>query len=614
MDGAGDRRLAGRVDAHLAGCPRCTAFVEGAGRIRELVRFEAAPPIPDLVPEIMGSLPGRSQRAGAWLGVAAAFVAGAIAGAVLVAGLPGIRTRPRAALATEVPRQVAAAASRVTRYRATFDIVERNFHPDVPLRRLVARVAFAAPERFRAQVGDRTAYPSASWPSNDLVLEVDRNGWRLRGPMTCPREALPRCAPGGTEERALSGREPFDGQAPVPTDIVLPLGTLAGSNRVRVTGHGSALGRDTVEVELAYRDAIPLFAYLHAGGAWRPLFPLDRVHLSLDAESWFPLRYGVFPAAGPERAGWALRNGLPTEAPGAPVLDVVARSLETTEAPTWDAVRIRGGRDLGFREIGFAEAARGAALPADLAGLRPYRAGRVDGATVLSYTRGLSWLKVRGTHAWPGPRPFGLAGGPAEAVSHPGGGRAFYQPATAVAGRQVSVHTADGDVVLESNLPRRLLLAVAGSLPLRGEPLPRTWLVDRFPGGRIRRGATVEDARDALPGMLLPHRLPAGYRVAQIDLVESRGRRGVTVHLWRRGTELDGMGIVLHQSSGSQLPPPMEPDVLAVRVRGTVGRYSPSRGELEWVEAGTYRSLRAEVFGLAELVGVAGSLAQEGGR
>jgi hypothetical protein len=76
----------------------------------------------------------------------------------------------------------------------------------------------------------------------------------------------------------------------------------------------------------------------------------------------------------------------------------------------------------------------------------------------------------------------------------------------------------------------------------------------------------------------------------------------------RPGTELDGVGIRLHQADGEPLPPPVDPDVLAVRVRGVTGRYSPLRSELEWVEDGVYRSVRATALDLTGLLRVAESL------
>lgn len=604
LDGAEDRAMRPVVEAHVAGCQTCQAFAAGSERLRVLSRLEAAPGVPDLVPSIMARV-APARRGRAWLPAAAAFVAGAVAGAVLAGGLPA--AGPDTALATEVPDRIAGAAAHVTRYRATFRIMERNFHSDVPVRRMTARVAFAAPERFRAQIRDRTAYPSGAWPRNDLLLDVDRDRWTLRGPVTCPREALPACAPGGMEERGLTGREPFDGQAPLPTDIILPLRSLAGSERVRVAGNGEVLGRATVDVDLAYRDAAPLFAYLHEGGTWRPLFPLDRVRLSLDEETWFPLAFRVFPAPGRERAAWAVRNGLPNEPPERAVLDVTAEALDTRAGPPHAVAPALGGRDLGFRDVPVDAAVP---LPAHTSGLGPYRAGRTGGTSVVSYARGLSWLKVSATRSWPGPEPFGLRPGPSEPLNLPGGGRAAYQPATLASGRRVSIHAGGWDLVLESNLSRARLVAAAASVPVRGLPLPLDRRVRRLPGGAVRIGVGERVAAAAFDGLLMPRRLPAGYRIATIDLLETTSHTAVTVHAWRPGTELDGTGLVLHQSSTGDLPPPMDPGVLSVRVRGAIGRYAPDRGELEWIEGGAYRSLRSETLSLGELLAVARGLAR----
>ncbi|MCU1373518.1 MAG: hypothetical protein JWO68_804, partial [Actinomycetia bacterium] len=66
---------------------------------------------------------------------------------------------------------------------------------------------------------------------------------------------------------------------------------------------------------------------------------------------------------------------------------------------------------------------------------------------------------------------------------------------------------------------------------------------------------------------------------------------------------------VLATRDGSTLSPPLDPDVVGVVVRGRTGRWSPRRGELEWVEGGRQWSLRSTTVGMAELVAVAHELA-----
>jgi putative zinc finger protein len=632
LDGSPDPRLNEVLESHLATCARCRSFAAGAGHIRELVRIEPAVPVPDLVPRIMAEVqrdgrrrPVRALVPREWRRYAAAFAAGAAAAALLVGGLPGIRRGPDPALATEIPRLVFESSTVVTSYQATFDIREQNFAPTpslnvFPVRKFVSRVAFESPERFRAVVEDKTAYPAGHWPRNDLVLAVDRDRWSFRGPATCPRESLPDCAMGGREVREVRGREPFDGDALLPVDVVVPVRTLSGSDRVRLAGEGTVIGRPVVIVELSYRDATPLFAYLHAGGSWRPFYPLDRVLVSLDRETWFPLAYEVQPAAGPERARWAVQNSLPQEPPGRAVFVATARFFDTTPQPeTWRPLsRARQAlRDEGFRDerLEAVEAKSGyrPVLPADTAGLRPYRIGtfasgdRPRDEVLVSFTRGLTWLKIRQTRTWAQAEPFGDIGTLATPTRlH--GGVAYYEPATSTLGRRLWIHGTGVDLYLESNLPRQDFLRVASSIPVRGTPAPRAWLVRRLGGGITVEKTSLALARAAAPYLLLPGYLPDGYRLGPVHLVRIAGRTGVTIFFRRPGTELDGVGIRLHQADGEPLPPPVDPDVLAIRVRGVVGRYSPLRAELEWVEDGAYRSLRGTAFDLAGLLRVAESL------
>jgi hypothetical protein len=617
LDGAVERRLDHTLASHLAACPRCRAFQADTSRLRDLVRIEVAGTVPDLVPRIMAEVrreavvrrlpvrPIRLRRPAAWGRYAAAFVAGAVAAALVAGGLPGMRRGPDPALATEIPGRIARAANLVTSYRAGFHIVELGFHPSVDRRVFDAEIAFRAPERFRAVVTDRTEYPSSAWPRNDLTLAVDADRWLLDAPRTCPRQALPGCAFPGRDVTLIHGREPFDGEAHLPTDIVLPVGTLAGTDRVRVVGDAEVLGRDAVVVELAYRDATPLFGFLQAGGSWRPFYPHDRVLVSLDSETWFPLAYEVRAVDSPVRSLWSARNALPAERPGQLLFRADARSLGPGPAASWRPrpETAASPRDHGFRTIA-AEALQTQAgyrplIPSDLRGLRPYRSGmpssssRPSDEVVLSFTRGLSWLVLRETRSWTEPALFGGLGALAQPVHLSGGGIAYYEPATGMDGRRLAMHARGWAVALESNLPRRELVRIAASLPLRGHAVG--WL-DQTP---------VSRAVGSAPYVLLPRRLPAGYRpwTAQV------GRDYVTVYFRRAGAELDGIGIRLHQERGVPLPPPVDPEVLAVQVRGVEGRYSPARGELEWVEDGVYRSVGGTALDLPGLLDLARSLA-----
>jgi hypothetical protein len=57
-----------------------------------------------------------------------------------------------------------------------------------------------------------------------------------------------------------------------------------------------------------------------------------------------------------------------------------------------------------------------------------------------------------------------------------------------------------------------------------------------------------------------------------------------------------------------RLTPPLDEDASGVRVRGSDGRWSPGRGELEWVEAGRTFDLRSATLSLEELLAIAASL------
>jgi hypothetical protein len=591
------------VRAHLDTCLRCRAFERRARRLRDLTRLRPADPVPDLVPEIMERVRGEAptplrRPAPGWARHAAAFAAGAVAAAVLVAGLPGLRRSPPPALGTEIPRGIVAASTEVRSYRATIRVVEHGFHHRVPRRVFLADVAFVAPERFRAHVTDLTSYPGTRWPSNDVTLAVDESRWTLDAPRGCPREALPSCAPAGRDVVRVTGRPPFDGDAPLPTDIVLPVRTLAGSGRVAVVGVDTILGRDAVVVELAHKDAAPLFGFLQSGGLWRPFFPHDRVRVSLDRKSWFPLAFQVLAAASPERALWAAANALPEERAGSVLLRAETVRLGPGPPEDWvprGATAAVPPRDLGFRE----REVVGVPAPEHLAGLRPHRQGTMPGTgatpnlVVRSYARGLSWLVITATRDWNGPSLFGNVTDLAQRVPV-GTGVGYYEPATGTLGRRLALHADHWDLEIETNLPRSALLAVAASLTVVGGDVPSEWL-EHVP---------VRTALAASPFALTPSALPPDYRPWAADL---DGPDSVTMWFRRPGAE-PGPGIVLHQVRGDELPPPLEGEVLAVGVRGVVGRYSPARGQLEWVDHGVYRSLGGGALDLAGLIRIAGSL------
>ncbi len=636
MDGEGIE--APDVRAHLSTCARCAAFADGARRAREAVRASGPEPAPDLGGAIMtrvraeaaavrprAILPRPAARVSGgigarprWRTLVAAALVGAVLGVTLVTqGLLPRKARP--AFAGNIPREIAAAARGVDGYSAAYRVIERGWRASVPVRTFDVNVAFASPERFAVTVRDTTGYPPGGWIPNDSRLVVDGARWWLRGPEPCVAGIAGACSTSVTT-RTVTGRPPFDGDAPMPTDVILPMTTLAGSGSAQVLGESTVAGRPAVEVGLSAQDAAPLFAFFQQAGSWRPFYPTDRVSLWLDPRTWFPLAYTVTASAGQDRAAWAATNGLPHEAAGAQLLSVRLTTFSTATPPASDfGIPPASGSavvDEGFvpaspgalsRSVGFAPVE-----PSCLAGLSPYRSGSLasaPGTALLSYSNGLAWLKIDESRTYRGPGLFGNMDAFAQRVVLPGGGTGYYEPATAQVGRRVSIHSNGLDIYLESNLPPSTLLRIAGSLPVKGVDLPSSWAVQRAGGGLIiARVPFGEALRRAGFPVLVPRALPAGYGMVASQLIRFPGGSAVALYYGRPGIEPGGFGIRVYESPGGQVPPASGTGVASVRVGNVLGRWTPDQGELEWVDGGVYRSVTAPGLGLAEVVAIAGSL------
>lgn len=636
-----DRKAApALVETHRRGCRPCTAFALGAWRVRELSRFEVAPPVPDLVPAIMARIETQAQRRrSAWPVLSRrrplrrpaptqpllhgrrrvamiALAAGLVIGFLLSSGglVPVDRTNTEA-LANEIPRELVRAAVALEGYRATFDITELHWTRAVPVRTFVADLAFLAPEAFRVRVRDTTDYPSKEWPRNDLLLVTDGRAWRSIGPDPCPQAALPACPRDDPVDHSVTNRAPFDSRTPMPTDVIVPMTVLAASSRVEVITSGQVAGRDAVAAELDYQDASSLFDYLRFLGSWRPFFPRDRVVLWLDRETWFPLRYEVFPAPGAERSTWATQAGLPTEDPDSAVFTAEVRSISTEQpaeelfAPDLHPPLF----DQGFRDAG---GSQGTVQLERTAGLPLWRAGRFERTSarpydliITAYAKGLTWLTVTQVRGWTQPHLFGV--GPfAEEERIGRDGLGYYEPATPTEPRRLALHTGEGEVLIATNLPRATLLSVATSLPLTGIPRPARWRVHRGSNAVVMVGLSPDEAIAGLGfDVMMPSALPSGYRPVAATTVSTPTSQGITIVYRRPAAELGGPGLRLYQSAGEALPPPTGADEQAVRVGGGTGRWSPESHTLDWVdEQGVYRSLSGASFDLTTLLEVAASL------
>jgi outer membrane lipoprotein-sorting protein len=625
-------RIEGALGRHLDGCADCRSFEAGAWRLRERARFGVADPVPDLVGPIMASVRreatlGRRVRrarrpraarpgwARGFAPLAAAVAVGVAAGSLTVGGPWRSDDRTALASAADVSAGVAAAASKIDAYQATFAIEETDPGRTPTSRQLSMDVAFVAPERFRLDVHDRTPGAGTRFGADDLQLIVNGGSAYQMAPSACPVAVCPE------REREVRNRVPFSSATPAPTDLILPVSTLVDSREMTVVGRGTVLGRDAVEVRLPFARARPLFPFLTLGGTWRPFFDGDHVELWLDATDWFPLRYAVFPASGARRDEWALRFGLPDEPPGRPILVVRALSIRETPAPpaAFRVPKTRSAADEGGRTVSIEEVRRnpslGAAAPEAVDGLRLYRAVAPEGRqprTVLSYASGLSWLKLDETRASNGEAFFGPVGPHAQAISIDGVGTAYYEPASPRHGRRLAVHTAGGDVYLETNLSRQRLLDAAAALRLRAEPVPAPWLTTSSPIGSTRR-SSVEDAVAEVPfRALLPADAPTGFAPTSAEVVTVGEGRSLNLYFRGEDASSPGGSLRLHEEAARELPPASAPHQFVVRVRGTDGRWTPGRHQLEWIEDGVYVSLDGPGLEIQQLLDVAASLAPVG--
>jgi outer membrane lipoprotein-sorting protein len=619
------------LEHHLESCAECRAFERGAYRLREAARFEVAPAVPDLVDEVMAAARTEAEPAGVRVvrprrlprrrllprlaPVAAALLVGVLIGSLVVGG-PWQRAENGSAIAAaEVADGISAAAVHLDAYQATFRIDEANLSPDVAERDLMMRVWFHAPERFRLDVVDHTDYPTRTTPT-DLRLVVDGSRWYASGPAPCPTAECP------LRESVVRNRLPFSTDRSMPTDLVLPISTLADEDRLSVLGRGTVLGRPAVRVEVPFERARPLFPFLSIaggsiGGDWRPFFPNDRVRIWLDERNWFPLKWAVYPAKGSERDAWALRFGLPDEPSLRPVFTVTALDV-STRTPSAGVFRISASassQDHGVGGGGLAEVARDVGFepvaPNTVGGLDRYRVVVPTDDTarsLIAYADGLAFVNLGETRTWSGTAPFGPVGVQAEEVPLAGGGVAYYEPSTDEHGRRVSIHAAGTDLYLESNLPRPALLAAAAALPVQGLPMPDAWRVHEIGGATVER-VSLETARSSLPfSVRLPRTLPDGFGLASVELVDAGYGSGVTLYF--RDLDADaGIGTIrLHLEPAQALPPATSADQSAVDVGDARGRYTPDRSELEWIRSGVYHSLDAPGLELPDLVAIAASI------
>lgn len=570
-----------RVAAHLAECQRCTEDLSRLEGIRRELRFEGLEGAPDVMPGLRRRLGRRPRWHAARLAPAAAFVLAFCTGALAV----GVRGVPPVT-AEDLPARVLAAQEALAALDAELEIVERGWHDAVPERRFAGRIRYRAPERLWLELEDLTDYPGPEWVPNDVQIVIDEHRSWSEGPLACPREALPACMPRQPRVRVMEGREPFPEAAQSPLDLVVPVQSFHRASDPEVVGTRRIAGRHAIGAEVTAAQLQPLLDGLRSAGAWRDIFPTDPAHLWMDAQTMVPLGVEVFPGADPERGLWEARHGYRDRA-GQPYFAVEVTSLAepaewaSPRAPTTGTVRQSGFRDQSL------------APPASLhvpAGMRPYRTGIVGGGQdprveVFTWTDGRAWLKVRMTEDWAGGRLFGDLGPVVRMFSVEGVGHLYADEG----GRKVAVHGPRRDAVVTGSVEEAVLARVAAGLGITGLPVPEGW----------QEHSSGDPASVSRLGFLTPDGL-AGFGPPAVR------REGDKLTLSYAGP--GSRGFLLHQRPGTGLSPPLDPGARGVEVRGTVGRFSPMAGELEWVEAGRIIALRSRTLALPELLAVAEAL------
>ena len=328
----------------------------------------------------------------------------------------------------------------------------------------------------------------------------------------------------------MRNRQPFSTAAAAPTDLVLPISTLADADRLTVLGRGTVLGRPAVRVEVPFERAEPLFPFLSIGGDWRPFFPNDRVRIWPRRAQLVPVALERLPGDGrrARRLGAAVRPARRALAAfgllgaGAP-REPRHAGRERVRHPR-DDVGAGSGRSRGRAER------RASARP----GSSRWRRARSAGSTATAWScrgttparrssrtrtgsRSSTWARrVRGTATRRSarsacrPRRSRSPGAASRTTSRPRG-------TTAVASRS----TRPGPTCTSSPTCRaRELLAAAGGAPGAGSPDARR--VDAPPGRRGDRRTRL--ARDRSGVRPVPDRAPE--RAARRVRARERGAGG----------------------------------------------------------------------------------------
>lgn len=652
LDGELDAAQASALDDHLERCPPCTAYAARLVTVRDALGGDADP-APDVRSGVLAALageaargpsgrgsaraagdraitvvahhvdrperdtrapdPGREstvvERAGwsrgsrvvRWLPAAACLLVGLLIGSALVGG---VRSTPPPA-AAQVPERIAAAQFSVRSLSARIEIVERGWNEQVPVRTFSGSLDYRAPGALALRLTDTTSYPSDAWVRDDVDLVLGEHQWWARGPRDCASTAQPGCTSPEPRLEVVDDVAPYDEGAPAPLDLVVPVRSFLRAPEPPPLGTRTVAGREALGVEVSAAQVAPLLEGLRPAGNLRQFYPADRVALWLDATTWTPLRIEVRASDDADRRTWAATRGY-VERSGDEVLSVELRDPVVNGAVDGDrfAPAPAGGvrRDAGYVQVvdgvtvpGYLRVDAGGvdvdptAIPV---GLDTETTGIIGSGTghetvVQTWAGGVGWVKVASTTGWDGTRLFGDLGSPVRRTTAADGAVTY----ASLDGSRLAIHTDSLDVVVTGSLDTGSLARIADAIDVRGVAVPSEW----------DEAATesIDSATDLLPGLLVP--APgSGFDEAAV-----RADGNVVTHGYAGA---GSRGFVAVEAPGARLSPPLDLDVAGVVVRGVDGRFSVTRGELEWVEGDRVHRLASSTLTRAELVAIADAM------
>lgn len=567
------RALSPQAARHIEECEGCAAFAARIGDIDVLLARGEFGHAPDIKPGVIKRL---ARRPGQWWSIAAAALIGITVGALV----GGLGTRLDTSQAQDLGELFHTAGTDLSGLGAEMLVVERGAHPATPERVYTGTIAYTAPEQLAIRLVDTTEYPTPDWPANDVHLTISNGDMVTRAGFPCPVAALPDCLVEPTTQ-AVENLPPFDDGILRPLEIVGPGRSLSWPSGIDVLGTTELDGTPSIQVRSTVA-AVELIGAITDHGAWRDLHPTDRVLMWLDDETLIPLRLEVFATDSTERGLWQLRHGYRDDLGSNEPIFIIELSDVVTEPDDIDVDMPTAAASRGF-------VTEDVQVPQpDLpTGFMPHRSGYwvlSDGGRVelSSWSDGRSWVMVEKVVQWDEPRLFGPSLPFVEPVDLGDGSIGYLSPS----GDALSIHAESSEVHISGSVSMETLVEAAASLELHGLAVPSTW----------QEAATVDRSE-----------LPAGTLVPDADGWSVRSRvdeDGTTILLSGGGAR----SVLITQTPGTGLEPPIGPDYSEVEVRGTDGRYNTSGAVLEWVEDGQLVRMRSESVAVSELVELAATM------